>query len=151
MRKTMNKLFSILLVLSFLVVPCSQAESVSKIRIKVEVVSDEVIAGDIQDYITKALSRIDDVEIVEAKPGVYVHIMVRRLVTNRGRRLGYVMASATSEVLDMLVENNFPFTLTDYTGLWLETGPDLYSLCEQCVMAVDSGVLTRFREEDQQL
>jgi len=147
----MNKLFSILLVLSFLVVPCSQAESVSKIRIKVEVVSDEVIAGDIQDYITKALSRIDDVEIVEAKPGVYVHIMVRRLVTNRGRRLGYVMASATSEVLDMLVENNFPFTLTDYTGLWLETGPDLYSLCEQCVMAVDSGVLTRFREEDQQL
>lgn len=150
MKNLSKILLAFLIAISLLVLPCSEAESINKIRIKVEVVSDAVISSDIQKYITKALGRLDDVEIVEEDPSIYVHIIVRRLVTNRGRRLGYVMASASSEVLDMLVENRMPLTLTDYTGLWLETGPDLYSLCEQCVMAVDAGVLERIREEKEQ-
>ncbi|MDP8298341.1 MAG: hypothetical protein P9L88_00320 [Candidatus Tantalella remota] len=115
-----------------------------KIRVMVEVLGDQ--QWEVKDYVTRALNSLEDVEVVEEFSGVYMHIITRRLVTNRGRRLGFVMASASSQVWDVNLEGGYPFTSADYSGLWLEVGPDIRNLCIQCVVALDEGLFGKIRE-----
>ena len=123
--------------------PFALSES-DKIRVKIEVVAEKDVDRQVSDYINTAFEALPDVEIVDEDPGVYIHVIVRRLVTNRGRRLGYVIASASSEIIEMNVDGK-PFTYSDYNGLWLETGPDLRGLCYQCVDAMNIGVFEGIR------
>ena len=115
-----------------------------KIRVKVEIVAEKDVDQQATEYFNLAFERLDDIETVDDDPRIYVHVIVRRLVTNRGRRLGYVVASASSDIIEMIVDGN-PFTCSDYNGLWLETGPDLRTLCYQCVDAMNIGVFEKFR------
>jgi hypothetical protein len=143
----MNKITVITAVLTaFLSTGISSAqEKTEDIRIKVEAVGDVNVAAEVDRFVTEAFSRIEDVEVVDKDPQIYVHIIARRLITNRGRKLGYVLASATSEIFDIMLESGVPYTFGDYNGLWLEMGPDLKTLCEQCVLAADAGVLDSLR------
>ena len=116
-----------------------------KIRVKIEVIGGQDLGDVAGKYVNKSISEIKDVEVVDENPAVYIHVIARRLVTNRGRRVGYAVASASSEIIGVADENGNAYALSDYYGLWLETGPDLRDLCEQCVGAVNSGVLNRIR------
>jgi hypothetical protein len=120
-----------------------------KIRVKVEVVGDGDVDREAANYIDKAFREIADVQLVDEDPAVYIHVIARRLVTNRGRKLGYVIASASSEIIEMVVEGGHPFACSDYNGLWLETGPNLRALCYQCAEAMNGGVIDRMRGERQ--
>jgi len=115
-----------------------------KIRIKVEVVGDE--NWEVKSYIEQVMERIEDVEVVEDLPGVYVHVITRRLVSNRGRRLGYVVAATSSQIWDVFLEGGYPFHCTDYFGMWMEVGPDLRELAVKCVIAINTGVLNNIRQ-----
>jgi hypothetical protein len=115
-----------------------------KIRVKVEIVAEKDVDQQATEYFNVAFENLSDIEIVDDDPRVYVHVIVRRLVTNRGRRLGYVVASASSDIIEMIVDGT-PFICSDYNGLWLETGPDLRALCYQCVEAMNMGVFEKFR------
>ena len=95
-----------------------------------------------------ALELVDDVEVVEEAPNVYVHIITRKLVTNKGRKLGFVMTSASSEIKEMVIGDGTPVIVSDYSGLWLEVGPDIYKLCEQCVKAINASVFERIRTSE---
>ena len=116
-----------------------------KIRVMIEAVGDHSIGLEIEKYMGTSLELLEDVEIVEDDPQVYVHIIGRRMITNKGRGLGFVMAAASSVVIELTVELDRTVVFSDYGGLWLEAGPDLRSLCEQCVVAIDSGVLNNVR------
>jgi hypothetical protein len=119
----------------------------NKIRVRVEVVGDGDIDMEVDNYIDKAFGEIKDVRMVDEEPDVYIHVIARRLVTNRGRKLGYVIAAASSEIIEMMVEGGHPFTCSDYNGLWLETGPNLRALCYQCTEAMNGSVIDRMRVE----
>lgn len=125
-----------------------QCEAREAIRVKVEVIGDWRINRDVVDYLSGYLNSIKDVEVVEDDPRFYIHVIARSISTNKGRRLGYVMATASSEILEAVVNGSYPHVFTDYNGLWMETGPDLRALCEQCAVAIDSGVFDKLREED---
>jgi len=144
----MRKFSSITLIAVFifsLVVNSSWAQE--EIRVKVEVVGDHKVDTEAKKYITNALDLLEDVQCVDEGPQVYVHIIARRLVTNRGRRLGYVMGTASSEIIEILINGENPLALSDYNGLWVEMGPNLRNLCDQCVTAINSGVLTTIRNQ----
>lgn len=117
-----------------------------KIRVKLEVLGDQSVDQDADKLLKRSLAVLKDVELVDADPQVYVHVMARRIVTNTGRNIGYVMSMATAEILDMDLKDGSAFTCSDYAGLWLETGPDLRGLCEKCVLAVDYGVFSKIRK-----
>ncbi len=119
----------------------------NRIRVKVEVVGDGDIDKEVDNYMDKAFGEIKDVRMVKEGPAVYIHVIARRLVTNRGRKLGYVIAAASSEIIEMVVEGGDPFTCSDYNGLWLETGPNLRTLCYQCADAMNGSVIDRMRVE----
>ena len=115
-----------------------------KIRVRVEVVGDE--NWEVKSYLEQVLKRIEDVEVVEDLPGVYVHVITRRLVSNRGRRLGYVIAATSSQIWDVFLEGGHPFHCSDYFGMWMEVGPDLRELAVKCVIAINTGVLNNIRQ-----
>lgn len=119
-----------------------------KLRVLVEVLGDQ--KQEVKKYIDIALNLLDDVEIVEESPNVYIHIITRKLVTNKGRKLGFVMTSASSEIKEMIIGNGTPVIVSDYSGLWLEVGPDIYKLCEQCVKAINASVFERIRAEEKE-
>ncbi|MFH1877756.1 MAG: hypothetical protein ABH883_03005 [Candidatus Omnitrophota bacterium] len=112
---------------------------------KLEVVGEQKIQSQVADFIKEYLKKLADIQIVEDSPKVYVHIIVRRLITNRGRKLGYVISAASSEIIEMYVDGKYPYTVSDYNGLWMETGPDIRNLCFQCVTALNSGVFDMIR------
>ncbi|MEA3488957.1 MAG: hypothetical protein U9R44_01260 [Candidatus Omnitrophota bacterium] len=114
------------------------------IRVLVEVVGDQ--QWEVEDYVKTILSSLEDVEVVEDYPSVYIHIITRRLVSTRGKRLGYVIASASAQVWEVFLEGGYPFHCNDYHGLWLEVGPDLRDLSLKCVAAVNAGVFEKIRE-----
>lgn len=115
-----------------------------KLKVLVEALGDQ--SDQVKKYVTLALGLIEDVEVVDEDPNIYVHIITRKLVTNKGNRLGYVMTSASSEIIEMKFQGGRPFVVSDYSGLWLEVGPDLYKLSEQCVAAINGSVFERIRE-----
>ncbi|MBD3427254.1 MAG: hypothetical protein GF409_08565 [Candidatus Omnitrophica bacterium] len=116
------------------------------IRVKVEVVAVANLDQQAERHLDNAFGKLPDIQLVEESPEIYIHVIVRRLVTNRGRRLGYVIASASSEILNIPLEDN-PLICSNYYGLWLETGPDLGNLCYQCVEAMNAGVFEGLREQ----
>lgn len=117
-----------------------------KVRVKLEVIGDQNVDVDAQKYLKRSLEGLPHIQMVEDDPQVYMHVIARRIVTNTGRRIGYVMASASAEILELGMKDGTPFTCSDYTGLWLETGPDLRGLCDKCVLAVDYGVFSKVRK-----
>ena len=119
-----------------------------KLKVLVEALGDQ--SDQVKKYVTIALDLIEDVEVVEEAPDVYIHIITRKLVTNKGNRLGYVMTSASSEIIEMKFEGGRPFIVSDYSGLWLEVGPDLYKLSEQCVAAINGSVFERIRAVEEE-
>jgi len=123
------------------------AQEDTTIKVKVEVVGDLNVDTEVNTYVKGAFDFFPDVLLVEDDPHVYIHIIARKLITNRGRKLGYVLASATAEIFDIVLDSGHPYTFGDYNGLWLEMGPDLKTLCEQCVLAANAGVLDRIRED----
>jgi len=144
----MRKIFLILCVLVSVAVikTGSVTAQPEKIRVMVEVVGDQKVDRQTQKYMKKGLSFIRDVEAVKRDPEVYVHVIVRKLVTSSGKEIGFVMSSASSEILDLVVDEKYPLTLSDYSGLWLEVGPDLSKLCERCITAIDTSILNMVRE-----
>lgn len=116
-----------------------------KIRVKLEVVGDQNVDSEADKFMRKVIAVLRDIELVESDPQVYLHIITRRIVTNTGRRIGYVMAVASAEIMEMRLRDDSPFICSDYSGLWLETGPDLRGLCDKCISAVDYGVFARVR------
>ncbi len=134
---------------------CPSAESIAQepaqkpIKVKIEVIGDWRINSEVENYLSGYLSSMNDVEVVETDPRVYVHVIARGISTNKGRRLGYVMATASSEILEMVIDGGYPHMFTDYNGLWMETGPNLKALCEQCAVAINSGVFDKFRKDVQ--
>ena len=143
MKRSLCVIVTAALITGLLHLPCMAQED--KIRVKVEVVGDHNVDKEAKKYISKALGGINDVEDVEEDPQVYIHVIARRLVTNRGRRLGYVMGTASSEIVGLVTQGGQPLTFSDYNGLWVEMGPNLRDLCEQCVGAINGGVLQRMR------
>lgn len=123
----------------------SRAEE-PRVRVKLEVIGDQSVDTEAQNHLKKSLEGLSHIQMVEEDPQVYMHVIARRIVTNTGRRIGYVMASASAEILELGLNDGTPFTCSDYNGLWLETGPDLRALCEKCVMAVDYGVFSKVRK-----
>lgn len=117
-----------------------------KIRVKLEVLGDQGVDRDADKLLKVSIGMFKDIELVDVDPQVYIHVITRRIVTNTGRNIGYVMSSATAEILDMDLKDGSVFTCSDYTGLWLETGPDLRGLCDKCVRAVDYGVFSKIRK-----
>jgi hypothetical protein len=122
----------------------AQTENAS-LRVLVEALGDH--REQVRRYVSIALGLFEDIEVVDDNPNVYIHIIVRELVTNKGNRLGYVMTSASSEIVEMNIEGGKPFIVSDYSGLWLEVGPDIYDLSEQCVKAINASVFERMRAE----
>lgn len=141
MRKVIASLL-VLVMVAGLVCDSGHTQN-KKLRVLVEVLGDQ--KEEVKKYVDIALNLLDDVEIVEESPNVYIHMITRKLVTNKGRKLGFVMTSASSEVREMVVGGGTPVIVSDYSGLWLEVGPDIYKLCEQCVKAVNASVFERMR------
>ena len=144
----MKRFVGLLVLVSMLVAPCAghAQEGKAKLKVLVEALGDQ--KEQVKKYVTVALDLLGDVEIVEEAPNVYIHIITRKLVTNTGNKLGFVMTSASSEILEMNFNGEKPFIVSDYSGLWLEVGPDLYKLCEQCVKAINASVFERMRESE---
>jgi hypothetical protein len=142
----MSKLvYLMLLVFTLSALPAGYAQDESsKLKVLVEALGDQ--KDQVKKYVTVALDILGDVEIVEDGPDVYIHIITRKLVTNKGNSLGFVMTSASSEILEMNFDGGKPFIVSDYSGLWLEVGPDLFKLCDQCIKAINASVFERMRE-----
>lgn len=142
--KKMIGVFLLMALLSMYTPVQAQTENAS-LRVLVEALGDH--REQVRRYVSIALELFEDIEVVEDNPNVYIHIIVRELITNKGNRLGYVMTSASSEIVEMNIEGGKPFIVSDYSGLWLEVGPDIYNLSEQCVKAINASVFARMREE----
>ncbi|MBD3380477.1 MAG: hypothetical protein GF408_08475 [Candidatus Omnitrophica bacterium] len=127
------------------VAPCF-ADS-GPIRVKLEVIGDWRINREVESFLETYIASCEGVEVVDSAPRVYIHVIARGIDTNKGRRLGYVMASASSEIMEMVLDSGRERVITDYNGLWMETGPDLRKLCEQCAVAIDAGVFDKYRAE----
>ncbi|MFC1549101.1 hypothetical protein ACFL5E_03990, partial [Candidatus Omnitrophota bacterium] len=84
-----------------------------KIRVKIEVIGGQDLGDVAGKYVNKSISEIKDVEVVDENPAVYMHVIARRLVTNRGRRVGYAVASASSEIIGVADENGNAYALSD--------------------------------------
>lgn len=140
------KFLTVALILLCCVPAFSEVLTEDAIRVKIEVIGDWRINREVEEYLSTYLDSMTDVEVVEEEPKIYIHVIARGINTNKGRRLGYVMASASSEIMEMLVDGNYPYVITDYNGLWMETGPDLKILCQQCAVAIDAGVLAKLRK-----
>ena len=112
----------------------------------VEVVGDQNQV--VKRFIEKALEEVGGIINVKTEPEVYIHIITRKLITNKGKRIGYVMTSASAEVLELTLDGGYPYMCSDYSGLWLEVGPDLRDLCNQCVGALNNGILKQARSAE---
>jgi hypothetical protein len=77
-----------------------------------------------------------------------VHVIIREIRASKSGVMGYVMAFASSEIMDLTLEGGTPFMVGDYNGLWLELGPDLVDLALQCVRAIDQVILDKIRERN---
>jgi len=142
MRKV---IVSLLVVVMAVGIVCSPGHTQNKkLKVFVEVLGDQ--GKEVKKYVEIALNLLDDVEMVKEAPNVYIHIITRKLVTNKGNKLGFVMTSASSEIRELIIGDGTPVIVSDYSGLWLEVGPDIYKLCEQCVKAVNASVFARMRE-----
>ncbi len=144
MRKVLVSLMVLFMMAGLVSSPASSEEK--KLRVLVEVLGDQ--KQEVKKYVDIALKLLDDVEVVEEAPNVYIHIITRKLVTNKGRKLGFVMTSASSEIKEMVIGDGSPIIVSDYSGLWLEVGPDIYKLSEQCVKAVNASVFERIRTSE---
>ena len=139
---------SVLLVLMVFVLLSTCVSSASgetrTIRVLLDVTGDQ--KWEAEDFMKAALGSLGDVEVVDSEPNLYVQVMARRLVTNKGKSLGYVMSSASAQMWEVSLEGGFPYRFKDYNGLWLEVGPNMRSLSIQCVIALNEGVLSKMRE-----
>ncbi len=119
-----------------------------KIRVMLEVVGDVPINEGVEKYLKTLLGSVEDIEMVEEEPRVYVHVIVREIRASKSGVMGYAMAFASSEIMDMTLEGGIPFVVGDYNGLWMELGPDLIDLSLQCVRAIDQVILDKMRERN---
>ena len=97
----MKKVFLTLFVTAFCVLLTAQFACASngEIRVMVEVVGDQNQV--VKRFIEKALEEVGGIINVKEEPEVYIHIITRKLITNKGKRIGYVMTSASAEVLEL--------------------------------------------------
>lgn len=144
MKKCLRIIVMAVLTMSWSITPCPA--QTPQIRVKLEVLGDQNVDKDALKFMRTAMGALKHVVLVNEDPQVYIHVMARRIVTNTGRRIGYVMATATAQILEMELSDASIFTCSDYNGLWLETGPDLRGLCDKCVAAINYGVFDKLRK-----